>query len=104
MLANPFKMNDSVFPKTVKLAGAVKVVGRKNLTFHRQTTHPLVDNKGPEMTPEWNASNGETVATKRSGCYVLFDREGQLVFQGRLTFEEVEERVARLLRKKRSGR
>jgi hypothetical protein len=35
---------------------------------------------------------------------VLFDREGQLVFQGRLTFEEVEERVARLLRKKRSGR
>jgi hypothetical protein len=35
---------------------------------------------------------------------VLFDQDGQLVFQGRLTFAEVEEKVAKLLRKKRLRR
>jgi hypothetical protein len=97
-MANPFKMNDSVFPKTVKAAVAKKVTERKNMTFHRQTTHPLVDKKSPVMTPGWNASNGEIAANRRSACYVLFDKNGKLVFQGRLTFEEVEARVAKLLR------
>ncbi len=104
MLANPFKMSDSVFPKTVKAAAEQGVGERKNLTFHRQTTHPLVDKKGPVMTPGWNASNGETAANRRSGCYVLFDKDGQLVFQGRLTFDEIDKKVAKLLRKKRSRR
>ncbi len=36
MLANPFKMSDSVFPKTVKAASKVGVTERNNLTFHRQ--------------------------------------------------------------------
>ncbi|MHC4895843.1 MAG: hypothetical protein ACYTGW_01935 [Planctomycetota bacterium] len=104
MLANPFKMNDSVFPKTVKLAAKEGVTERKNLTFHRQTTHPLVDRRNPVMTPGWNASNGEIAANKRSACYALFDQDGKLVFQGRLTFAEVEAKVAKLLRKKRSRR
>jgi len=97
-MANPFKMNDSVFVTTVKAAVAKGVAERKNLTFHRQTTHPLVDRRAPVMTPGWNASNGEIIANRRSACYVLFDKTGRLVFQGRLTFEEIEERVARLLR------
>lgn len=74
-----------------------EVSGRKNFTFHRQTTHPLVSKKGPTMVPGWNASNDEITATGRHGCYVLFDKEGQLVFQGRQTFEEIEARVQRLL-------
>lgn len=97
-MANPFKMNDTVFPKTVKAAIAEGVDKRKNLTFHRQTTHPLVDKKAPVMTPGWNASNGEIVANRRSACYVLFDKDGRLVFQGRLTLEEIEEKVGKLLR------
>ncbi len=104
MLANPFKMSDSVFPKTVKTAGEREVDERKNLTFHRQTTHPLVDRRGAVMTPGWNASNGEIAANKRSACYVLFDKDGKLVFQGRLTFDEVDEKVARLLKKKKRSR
>ncbi len=104
MLANPFKMNDSVFPKTVKAAIAQGVAERKSLTFHRQTTHPLVDRKGSVMTPGWNSSNGETAANRRSACYVLFDQDGQLVFQGRLTLDEVDRKIAKLLRKKRSRR
>ena len=97
-------MSDSVFPKTVKAAVKEGVTERKNLTFHRRTTHPLVDRKAPVMTPGWNASNGETAANRRSACYVLFDQDGQLVFQGRLTFAEIDEKVAKLLRKKRSRR
>jgi hypothetical protein len=97
-LANPFKMNDSVFGKTVAIASKKKVDKRKNLTFHRQTTHPLVDRRAPELTPGWNASNGEIAANRRSACYVLFDKDGRLVFRGRLTLEEVEARVASLLR------
>ncbi len=97
-MANPFRMNDSVFPKTVKAAAAKGVAKRENLTFHRQTIHPLVDKQAPVMTPGWNVSNGEITANGRAACYVLFDKDGRLVFQGRLTFEEVEARVARLLR------
>ncbi len=93
MLANPFKMSDSVFPKTVKAAAEQGVGERKNLTFHRLTTHPLVDRKGPAMTPGWNSSNAEISANGRSACYVLFDKDGELVFQGRLTFEEVESQL-----------
>ncbi len=104
MLANPFKMNDSVFPKTAKLAAKRKVDKRDNLTFHRQVTHPLVDRRGAVMTPGWNASNGEITVNGRNGCYVLFDRDGRLVFQGRLTVEEAEQMVTKLLRKKRSSR
>lgn len=97
-MANPFKMNDSVFGKTVEIATKRRVAERKNLTFHRQTTHPLVDSRAPEMTPGWNASNGEIAANRRHACYVLFDRDGRVVFQGRLTLEEVEAKVQSLLR------
>ena len=74
------------------------MTGRRNFSFHRQTTHPLVEKKGPTMVPGWNASNDEITASGRHGCYVLFDRKGQLAFQGRMTFEEVEDAVKRLLK------
>ena len=51
-----------------------QVTGRKNFTFHRQTTHPLVSKKGSTMVPGWNASNDEITASGRHGCYVLFDK------------------------------
>ena len=74
-----------------------QVTGRRNFTFHRQTTHPLVQKKGSTMVPGWNSSNDEITANGRHGCYVLFDKDGQLVFQGRQTFEEIEKRVKQLL-------
>ena len=74
-----------------------QVTGRRNFTCHRQTTHPLVQKKGSTMVPGWNSSNDEITATGRHGCYVLFDKDGQLVFQGRQTFEEIEKRVEQLL-------
>ncbi len=51
----------------------------------------------PGMTPGWNSSNRETKAREKFACYVLFDKRGQLVFRGRLTFAELEKRVAKLL-------
>ena len=95
-------MSDRVFDITKKSTIEHGVDDRKNLSFHRQTTHPLVDRKTPAMTPGWNSSNGEISANRRSACYVLFDKNGELVFRGRLTFAEVEARVAALLKKKRS--
>ena len=74
-----------------------EVSGRENFTFHRQTTHPLVSKKGTSMVPGWNASNDEITANGRHGCYVLFDKHGQLIFQGRQTYEEIEARVKQLL-------
>ena len=53
------------------------------------------------MAPGWNHSNDEIKANDRHGCYVIFDRDGQLAFQGRLTFEEVEDLVGRLVRGQR---
>jgi len=99
VLANPFKHFDSVYPQVVAAAQKERVDDRKNLTFHRQTMHPLVDKSGPTMAPGWNHSNDEITANGRHGCYVVFDRDGQLVFQGRLTFDEVEDMVARLVRR-----
>jgi len=104
VLANPFPMNDSVFAKTVEAADQQRVSERDNLSFHRQTSHPLVDKHDPAMAPGWNSSNSEVTANGRSGCYVLFDRSGRLVFAGRLTFDEVEALVAKTLRLPRDGR
>ena len=98
ILANPFAFNESVYPKVEKAAAKAGLTGRrKNFTFHRRATHPLVDRRGPEMVPGWNASNSEINANGKRACYALFDRQGQLVFRGRLTFEEVEARVRELL-------
>ena len=54
--------------------------------------------------PNFTADSLRAMSTGRSACYVLFDQDGQLVFQGRLTLDEVDEKVAKLLRKKRSRR
>ena len=94
-------MFDKVFLQTLEKAGEEGVDGRSNMTFHRQTTHPLVDKKAPEMVPGWNHSNDEIRATDRAACYVLFDRSGEMVFRGRLTFDEVEHEVRELLRSRR---
>ena len=76
------------------------MVGRHpNFSFHRQVTHPLVSKHGAEMTPGWNCTNHEIKASKRFACYVFIDKSGQIVFQGRLTFEEVEAKVKELLRR-----
>ncbi len=100
MFANPFPHNESVYPKVQAAAEKVGADGRRNFSFHRQTTHPLVSKKGAGMVPGWNASNDEITANGRHGCYVLFDRDGRIVFQGRLRFEEVEEAVERLIARK----
>ncbi len=100
LLANPFSFTAKVYPRVEKAAKKVGLLGkRKNFSFHRQATHPLVNRKGPSIVPGWNASNEEIKANKKRACYVLFDRQGQLVFQGRLTFKDVETRVQALLRK-----
>lgn len=59
--------------------------------------HPEISKKGAGMMPGWNVSNDESRLTDRRACYVLFDRDGRIVFRGRLTFEEVEKRVRALL-------
>lgn len=98
MLANPIRHSEGVYPKFQRAAEKEGVDDRSNLTFHQQTTHPHVEKRGPAMVPGWNASNAEIAATERHGCYVLFDRDGQLVFQGRASFAEIEALVARLVR------
>ena len=99
LFANPFKFSESVYPK---VEAAVEKVGlvrnRKNLSVLRQASHPLVGRHGPEIAPGWNSSNREILANGEHACYVLFDRSGELVFQGRLTLEEVTKKVEELLR------
>ena len=101
VLANPFAFAESVYPKVEASTAKAKIPGnRKNFSFHRQTTHPAVDRRAPAMVPGWNSTNHEIRATGEHGCYVIFDRSGEIVFQGRLTFEEVEARVRELLRQR----
>ncbi len=98
IMANPFKSNDKASEITV-----TKMVERgldkrpRNMTFHRVTTHPLVTKHGATMTPGWNVGNMETLITRQNACYVLFDRKGQMVFQGRLSFAELEQLLKRAL-------
>ena len=65
-----------------------------------EATHPFADRKGSHTVPGWNSSNYEISASGRHGCYLLFDREGRLAFRGRASFEEIEERVEALLRRR----
>ena len=66
VFANPFKHFESVYPKNKDAADKVGVSGRRNFTFHKQTTHPLVSKHASPMTPGWNTSNGEITANKKS--------------------------------------
>jgi hypothetical protein len=97
-MSNPFKFSDSVIPKVKAALAKVQLDGPGlSISFHRQTTHPLVSKKGPRMAPGWNSSNREVTARKKFACFVLFDKHGQLVSQGRMTFPEVEKKVRELL-------
>ncbi len=98
IMANPFKSSDKAAATTVeKMVEQGLDRGPKNMTFHRVTTHPLIEKHNPEMTPGWNCSNSEILITRRNACYVLFDRDGQMLFQGRLSFEQLEEKLEQVL-------
>ncbi len=97
-MANPFRSNDKASETTVKEMVKRGLDRRpRNMTFHRATTHPLVEKHSPAMTPGWNVSNVENLITRQNNCYVLFDRDGQIVFQGRLSFAELEQLLKRTL-------
>ncbi len=97
-MANPFKSSDKASATTI-----TKMMERgldrrpRNMTFHRVTTHPQISKNSPAMTPGWNVSNAEILVTRQNACYVLFDRDGQMVFQGRLSMTELERLLKRTL-------
>lgn len=97
LFGNPFRFNDDVYPKVVAALEKAAIEERPNLAFLREITHPAVDRHGPAMAPGWNASNAEIKANDEDGCYVLFDRAGDLVFQGRLGFPAISAKVRALL-------
>ena len=97
IFSNPFKVFPRVLAKVEAKVAELDFDRLPNLTFHGETTHPRVSKKGPAIVPGWNASNRETKAREKYACYVLFDKRGQLVFQGRLTFAELEGKVGWLL-------
>lgn len=98
ILANPFRSFDSTVPKVREKLAEYGIDGQPaNFSVHRQTMHPEVSKHGAGMTPGWNVSNDESRLSERRACYVIFDRDGRIVFRGRLTFEEVEEKIRDLL-------
>ncbi len=101
IFANPFPFNASVYPRVKKATVRADLEsGRENLRFLHHVDHPAVNRNSPCISPGWNSTSGEIIATKRYGACVLFDRDGTLVFRGRASFEEIEKKVRELLRKR----
>ncbi|MAG58639.1 MAG: hypothetical protein CMJ83_20310 [Planctomycetes bacterium] len=101
IFANPFPFSASVYPKVKTVTAKVGLEkGRKNLRFLHHVAHPAVDRNSPCVSPGWNSSSGEILATKRHGSCILFDRDGSMVFRGRASFEEIEKKIRRLVRKR----
>lgn len=101
IFANPFPFNASVYPKVKTATARVDLAnGRKNLRFLHHASHPAVDRDSAYISPGWNSSSREIMATKRHGSCILFDRDGNMVFRGRASFEEIEKRIRKLVRKR----
>lgn len=99
LFANPFKFAEATYGTVVKKVDETKLVlGRKNVSFLREAAHPAVDRHAAPFAPGWNSTNDEIKANDEDGCFVLFDRRGDLVFRGRATFATIEAKVAELLR------
>ena len=99
ILANPFAFSDSTYPKVLDALEKEKFVLRKNLSFLKQTKHPKASRDGYEFTPGWNSSNAEIQQLDHDGCYLLFGRDGDLIWAGRETHREIESRVDKALRR-----
>ena len=96
VFANPFPFNASVYPKVKTATAKIDLAnGRTNLRFLHHAFHPAVDRDSPCVSPGWNSSSREILATKRHGSCVLFDRKGNMVFRGRASFEEIERAIQR---------
>lgn len=102
VFANPFKSRDSASDTVLEQLQKDQVPEQvKGFSVHRIVTHPRVSKHGPSMAPGWNCGNDEERLRNLPSCYVIFDRSGQLVFQGRSNIKEIEERIRPLLSRRK---
>lgn len=98
LLANPFPFGKSTYPKVLELIEKERITKRANLAFLHHAKHPIADRDAAEFTPGWNGTNAEIMQLDHDGCYLLFGRDGNLLFAGRTTDQDIASRLERALK------
>jgi hypothetical protein len=98
LFANPFSFSKATYPKVIELVEEQGYANKASLAFLHHAKHPMADRDGAEFTPGWNCSNAETTHLDHDGCYLLFGRDGSLLFSGRTTDAEITACIERALK------